>query len=69
MFCGSPDGRGVRGRLDTRICMAESLQCSPEKNTTLLIVYIPIHNKRFKYLKKKTPPSNFQLQQFLGKTK
>lgn len=36
-----------------------------EHNTAT--VYIPIHNKKFKYLK--TPPSNFLLQQFLGKTK
>lgn len=30
-----PDGRGVWGRVDTCIGMAESLQCSPERNTTL----------------------------------
>ena len=29
------DGRGVWGRVDTCIGMAESLQCSPERNTTL----------------------------------
>ena len=27
---GSLDGRGVGGRMDTRICMAESLYCPPE---------------------------------------
>ena len=30
------------GRMDTRICMAESLRCSPETLTTLLIRYTPI---------------------------
>jgi len=34
---GSLDGRGVWGRVDTCICMAESLSCSPETVTTLLI--------------------------------
>ena len=29
MVCGSLDGKGVWGRMDTRICMAESLNCSP----------------------------------------
>ena len=33
------DGRGVWGRINTCICMAESLRCSPETITTLLIVY------------------------------
>ena len=30
VLCGSLDGSGVRGRMDTCICMAESLHCSPE---------------------------------------
>ena len=30
MLCGSLDGRGVSGRMETCICMAESLHCSPE---------------------------------------
>ena len=30
MLCGSLDGRGVWGRTNTCICMAESLHCSPE---------------------------------------
>ena len=34
------------GRMDT--CMAESLLCSPETITTLLIKYTPIQNKKFK---------------------
>ena len=39
MLCGSLDGRGVWGRMDTRICTAEPLQCSSETLTTLLICY------------------------------
>ena len=36
------------GRMDTCICMAESLLCSPESITTFLISYTPIQNKKFK---------------------
>ena len=42
MLCGSLDGRGVWGRMDTCICMAESLRSSPETVTTLSIGYTPI---------------------------
>ena len=42
-LCASLDGRGVWGRMDTCLCMAESLHCSPE-TTTLLIGYISIQN-------------------------
>ena len=38
MFCGSLDERGVWRRMDTCVCMAECLCCSPESITTLLIV-------------------------------
>ena len=48
MLCGSLDGTGVWGRMDTYMCMAESLRCSPETITTLLIDYILIQNKKFK---------------------
>ena len=34
--------------MDTHICMAESLHCSPETMTTLLIGYTPKQNKKFK---------------------
>ena len=34
------------GRMETYICMAESLCCSPETITVLLIGYIPIQNRR-----------------------
>ena len=45
--CPSLDGTGVWGRMDTCIRMAESLHCSPETITTLLISYSPIQNKKF----------------------
>ena len=44
---GSLDGRGVWGRKDPCICMAESLCCPPETITTLLIGYTLIQNKKF----------------------
>ena len=42
----SLDGRGVWGRMDTCICMAESLCCSPEIVTTLLIGYQSVQFSR-----------------------
>ena len=39
MLCGSLDGSGVWGRMDTCIWMAESLGCPPETIMTLLIGY------------------------------
>ena len=44
MFCASLDGRGIWGRMDTRICMADSLHYAPKTITTLLIGYTPIQN-------------------------
>ena len=35
MLYGSLDVRGVWGRMDTCVCMAESLWCPPETITTL----------------------------------
>ena len=52
VLCGSLDGRRVWGRMDTCICMAESLHCSPETITPLLIGYILVQNKKFKRKKK-----------------
>ena len=49
---GSLDGRRVCGRLNTCMCMAESLCSSPE-TITLLISYTPIQYKKFKKKKKK----------------
>ena len=46
MLCGSLDWRGVWGRMDTHICMSESLYCLPETITILLISYTSIHNKK-----------------------
>ena len=48
MLCGSLDGRGVWGRMDSGTCIAESLHCSPETITILLIGYTPIQNKMLK---------------------
>ena len=53
MSCGSLDRRGVWGRKDTWICMAESLHCPPETTTTFLISYTPIQNKTLLKKKKK----------------
>ena len=36
MLCGSLDGRGVWRRMDTCMCMTESLCCPPETTTTFL---------------------------------
>ena len=53
MLCGSLDGRGSWGRMDTCICMVESLHCSPETITTLLIGHTLIQSKKFR--KKDSP--------------
>ena len=42
MLCGSLDGRGVWGRINACIYMAESLGCPPETITTLLTDCTPI---------------------------
>ena len=44
MLCASLDGRWVWGRMDTCICMAESLHYLPETTTTLLISYSVSHS-------------------------
>ena len=51
------DGKGLWGRMDTCICMAESLRCSPEMSTILLVDCMPVQNhfvvkKKKKNLKK-----------------
>ena len=48
MLCGSLDGRGIWGTMDTCVCMTESLCCSLKTVTTLSISYSPIQNKKFK---------------------
>ena len=40
MLCASLDGRGVWGRMDACICMAESLCCLPESITTLFVNWL-----------------------------
>ena len=49
VLCGSLDGRGVWGTMDTLLCM--TLCCTPKATTTVLISYTPTQNKM---LKKKT---------------
>ena len=46
MSRGSRDGTGVYGRMDTCICLSESLHCSPETVTTLLPGNTPTQNKK-----------------------
>ena len=46
MLWTSLEGRGVWGRINTCICMADSLHCSPETITAMLISYISIQNKK-----------------------
>ena len=46
MLCGSLDGKGVWGRMDTCMCMAESLHCSHETVTMMLTEYTLIENKK-----------------------
>ena len=40
MLCGSSDGRGVWGRMDTCVHMAEALCCSPETIRTLFFNWL-----------------------------
>ena len=42
IFCNNLNGKRIWKRLDTCICITESLCCTPETNTTLLINYTPI---------------------------
>ena len=52
VLCGSLDGKGVWGRMDTCIyILAESLCSSPETITTLLTGYTSIQNKKLKKCK------------------
>ena len=48
LLCGRLYRRGVWGRMDSCICMNESLSCSPETIRTLLIGYSLIQNKNLK---------------------
>ena len=44
MLCGSLDGRGVWGRMDTCACMAEFLCCWSETTTALLVNYAAVQS-------------------------
>ena len=59
MFCGSLDGRGASGRMDTCISVAEFLCWPTETITTLLISYAPIQNTKF-HIKKNIKYRNIQ---------
>ena len=48
-----PGWEGVCGKMDTCVCMAAFLHCSPEIITILLISCTPIENKKFKLKKLK----------------
>ena len=52
MLCSNLDERGIWGRKDTCMSVAESLHHSPETITTLLTGYTPKQNKKF--FKKRT---------------
>ena len=58
LLYGSLDGRGVWGRMDTCVCMAESLHCPPAIITTLLTVYTQTQNKKLKKIFKKFKSEN-----------
>ena len=60
MLWDSLDGSGIWGRMDTYTCMAESLCCSPEIITTLLIGYTLIRNKKLIIGKTKNRTKNIQ---------
>ena len=53
MLCGSLDGSGVWGgvewRMDTSVCMTESLGYSPETIIMLLTGYTSVENKILKF--------------------
>ena len=65
ILCGNLDGRGVWGRMDTCKFMAESLCCSLETVTTLLIGYTPIQITKLKKGKKKPSHLYFHLSKIL----
>ena len=46
MSCGSLDGRGVLGEMDTCIGLAESFHYSPKTIITLLACYTPVQKKK-----------------------
>ena len=61
VLSGGLDGRGVWERMDTCICTAESLHCSPETIITFLIGYTQYKIKSFKTKFKKSSFSKRKL--------
>ena len=61
ILCGGLDGREVWGRMDTCICLIESLCCPYETIIALLTGYTPVQNKKLK--KSKTKPLSHTLLQ------
>ena len=57
MLCGSLAGRGVWGKMDTCVCMAESLCCSFETITALFVNQL-YPNTKLKKKKKKVELAN-----------
>ena len=55
MLRSSLDGRGVWGRMDACICMAESLRCSTWNYHKIVISYTPRQNKKLKNKKQTLP--------------
>ena len=47
ILCNNQNGKTIWKIIDTCICITESLCCTPEINTTLLINYTPISFKKF----------------------
>ena len=47
LLCGDLNEKRIWKRIDTCTCITESLCCTPETNTTLLINITPIYNKKF----------------------
>ena len=61
--CGSLDEKGVWGRMDTCICIAESFLCPSETITTLSVCYTPIQNKKcfYKRVLLRSSPANARM--------
>ena len=51
MLYGSLDGKGIHGRMATRVCMAESLHWSPETITTLSVNWLYPNTEKLKKIK------------------
>ena len=58
----------VQGRMDTCICMAESLCSPPETITTWFIGHTPIQNKKFKIPKTSVAEGSNHVLLLLGVT-